>query len=201
MVEFPNRTQENFRVNQPEPPQPVDLQQAAPLMHRAIEIANSEPVFSIPEMVSQTLNRISDGFIDTFNLENFDVKKGVINFFNFLSGAAVGALSGIAIVGVSTSPVGWVLAVGALVLTLSAAYRHGGKEDVLHALKYAGAGFLFAGGISMMGTADAVGHVAGMSIAESGYGGYFLSGPLIMMVGQIIGMCCAIIDTGAFKKE
>lgn len=189
MVDFTYGMKGNFGINQPQPS--VIQPQQGPQVNQAIEIANSLPVFKMPEAVSRSLDAISN-ILNNPEITGFDLKRGLINFFTFLSGAAVGTLSGIALVGLTTSPIGWTLAIGALILSVSAANRHGGKNDVLQALRYAGAGFLFAGGVSFLGAANAI-YKTPIEFFNSGY---LFPGLLSMLTGQAMAMVFAFHDTG-----
>lgn len=137
-----------------------------PAFQKLDEIANQVPIVTPPKSLPQSFEAA----------KQVDWKKVGIRALSFAAGTALGVLTGLAIAGFMTTPVGWALAGGALFFVLMGSYAYGGPKEFFEALKIASAGFVFGmglGGLQGANMAAAAGHT---SIAKAGKTGVFFGG-------------------------
>jgi hypothetical protein len=116
-----------------------------------------------------------------------DWKKVSIRALSLFSGIALGVLTGMAVAGIMTTPVGWGIAGGALVIlaiALIAAIKHGGVEELLHALKYAGIGFMIGFSAAYASAAAAI--VVPPEVSTIDYVGWSIANAVIWTASLVI---------------
>ncbi len=69
---------------------------------------------------------------------------------SFLGGVGVGVLTGLVIIGVAATPVGWGILGAALIIGVIGCAYYGGLKEFIEALKLAGVGFLNGMGITLL---------------------------------------------------
>jgi len=156
------------------PDQPIRVQTHAADAAQKPDTAEEEPSLTDPKEISGKIK----------NASNIDWKKVGIRALSLLAGIALGALTGAAIVGVMTTPVGWAIAGGALLLACVAAYAYDGPKELLHALKYAGIGFVIGfGAAAPIGASSSAIAIGGVDEAMALYLGSLFCG---YVVGPIL---------------
>jgi len=143
-----------------------------------LSLVDKVPVMKSPDKIVQSIKKSEEN----------DWKKISLKVLTFLSSAALGVLTGAAILGTMVTPVGWAIAGGALLIGVIGSVVYGGPEEFYDALKLSASGF-----IAGLGSGYGLGLMFGAGIGPLGIRpDMFLGGLAVFTAGLLTSGLVAI---------